>query len=48
VDQLRTVLTDSAIEGKEEVLASLDRNYATYVVNVDAPPEAALLSPRLS
>jgi LAS superfamily LD-carboxypeptidase LdcB len=48
VDQLRTVLTDSAIEGKEEVLASLDRNYATYVVTVDAPPEAALLSPRLS
>ena len=47
-EQLRTVLTDSAIEGKEEVLAALDRNYATYVENVDAPPEAALLSPRLS
>ena len=30
------------IEGKEEVLAALDRNYATYVVNVDAAPAAAV------
>jgi LAS superfamily LD-carboxypeptidase LdcB len=46
--KLRTVLEGSAIEGKEEVLAALDRNFATYVVNVDAAPEAALISPRLS
>jgi LAS superfamily LD-carboxypeptidase LdcB len=47
-DKLRSVLTDCAIEGKDEVLAALDRNFATYVVNVDAAPAAALLSPRLS
>jgi len=46
--KLRTVLADSALEGKEEVLAALDRNYAAYVVNVDAPPEAALMSPGLA
>jgi hypothetical protein len=45
--QLRTVLADSAIEGKQEVLAALDRNYATYMVNVDAAPAVALLSPSL-
>ena len=47
-EKLRSVLADSAIEGKEEVLAALDRNYATYVVNIDAAPEAALMSPRLA
>ena len=37
------------IEGKEEVLAALERRtIRRYVVNVDAPPEAALLSPRLA
>jgi LAS superfamily LD-carboxypeptidase LdcB len=46
--KLRTVLADSAIEGKEEVLAALARNYATYVINVDAPPAAALFSPQLT
>jgi LAS superfamily LD-carboxypeptidase LdcB len=45
--KLRKVLEVSAIDGKEEVLAALDRNFATYVVNVDAPPATALLSPRL-
>ena len=45
---LRTVLEGSAIDGKEEVLAALDRNFATYVVNVDAAPATALLSPRLA
>jgi LAS superfamily LD-carboxypeptidase LdcB len=48
VDQLRQVLACSAIDGKEEVLAVLDRNFATYVVNVDAAPEVALMSPRLA
>ena len=46
--KLRAVLTDSAIDGKEEVLSALDGVYATYVVNVDPPPEVTLLSPRLS
>ena len=36
------------IEGKDEVLAALARNYSSYVVNVDAAPEAALLAPRLA
>lgn len=45
--KLRGVLADSAIEGKEEVLAALDRNFTTYVVNVDAAPPVALLAPPL-
>lgn len=48
VDVLRCVLQGADIDGKEEVLATLDRNYASYVANVDAAPAAALLSPRLS
>jgi len=47
IDGLRAVLAKSDIEGKTEVLASLDRSFASYVVNVDAAPEVALLSPRL-
>jgi len=46
--KLRSVLADSAIEGREAVLESLERNFATYVVNVDPPPAVALVSPRLS
>lgn len=45
--KLRAVLADSVIEGKEEVLAALDRNFATYVLNIDAAPAVALLSPPL-
>jgi LAS superfamily LD-carboxypeptidase LdcB len=45
-EKLRTVLAQSAIEGRVEVLAALDRNFATYVANVDAAPSAALLSPQ--
>jgi LAS superfamily LD-carboxypeptidase LdcB len=45
---LREVLEASAIEGKTEVLAALSRNYSNYVVNVDAPPAAAAMSPRLA
>lgn len=45
---LRDVLAASDLEGKEEVLASLEENFRRYVVDVDAPPEAALISPRLS
>jgi LAS superfamily LD-carboxypeptidase LdcB len=48
VDQLQTVLAATDIDGKEQVLESLARNFANYVVNVDGPPEAALLSPRLA
>jgi LAS superfamily LD-carboxypeptidase LdcB len=48
MDTLRAVLAASDIEGKAEVLASLEPNYSRYVVNVDAAPEAALLSPRLA
>jgi LAS superfamily LD-carboxypeptidase LdcB len=48
VEGLRAVLEASAIEGKAEVLAALARNYSTYVVNVDAPPVAATLTPRLA
>lgn len=45
---LRGVLEASPIEGKSEVLAALARSYSNYVVNVDAPPAAALSSPRLA
>ena len=48
LDGLRAVLTASDIEGKSEVLASLARSYSNYVVNVDAAPEAALMSPGLA
>lgn len=48
VDGLRAVLADAGIEGKAEVLAALDRNFASYVVDVDPPPERALLAPRLA
>lgn len=48
LDGLREVIGAVAIEGKAEVLETLDRNYSTYVVNVDPAPETALLSPRLS
>lgn len=48
VDRLREVLAASEIEGREAVLESLAENFRRYVLEVDAPPEAALLSPRLS
>jgi hypothetical protein len=48
LEGLRAVLTASDIAGKSEVLASLARSYSNYVVNVDAAPEAALMSPRLA
>jgi len=47
VQDLRAVLAESAIEGRDEVLAALEPNYANYVLNVDAAPVAALQSPRL-
>jgi hypothetical protein len=42
------VLAAADIDGKREILEGLDRHFATYVVNVDSPPEAALHSPRLA
>jgi len=48
IDGLRNVLAGSAIDGREEVLAALEENFARYVSNVDAAPAAALASPRLS
>jgi LAS superfamily LD-carboxypeptidase LdcB len=46
-DGLREVIAAADIEGRDEVLESLRGNFANYVLNVDAPPEAALLSPPL-
>lgn len=48
VEGLRSVLGTAEIEGKPEVLAALARMFSNYVVNVDVPPEAAALSPRLA
>jgi LAS superfamily LD-carboxypeptidase LdcB len=47
LDGLREVLVASAIDGKNEVLAALESYYRSYVVNVDAAPESALMSPGL-
>ena len=47
VGGLREVLAASAIEGKDEVLRTLARNYENYVMNVDAPPVLAAAAPRL-
>jgi LAS superfamily LD-carboxypeptidase LdcB len=48
LEALHSVLAAADIDGKEQVLESLARNFANYVVNVDTPPEAAAISPRLS
>jgi LAS superfamily LD-carboxypeptidase LdcB len=48
VERLREVLAEADIEGKDEVLAALAANFRRYVVDVDAPPEAARMAPRLS
>jgi LAS superfamily LD-carboxypeptidase LdcB len=45
---LRQVLSSAEIEGREEVLATLEENFHRYVLQVDAPPAAALLAPRLA
>ena len=47
-ERLRGVLAGVDIEGKPEVLESLAENFRRYVLEVDAPPEAAVLSPRLA
>ena len=48
LDRLREVLAASAIDGREEVLDTLAETFRRYVVDVDAPPEAAIRSPRLA
>ncbi len=45
---LRDVLAAADIDGRAEILEGLDRHFASYVVNVDRPPPAALVSPRLA
>lgn len=47
VERLRAVLADVDIDGRDEVLAGLAGNFQRYVMDVDAPPESARLSPRL-
>jgi LAS superfamily LD-carboxypeptidase LdcB len=47
LDGMRAVIAESQIEGRDEVMASLAETFAQYVLNVDAPPEVALLSPAL-
>jgi LAS superfamily LD-carboxypeptidase LdcB len=46
--RLHALLSAVEIDGKEEVLGSLAENFQRYVVDVDAPPEAAVVSPRLA
>jgi LAS superfamily LD-carboxypeptidase LdcB len=48
LEGMRAVIAAAAIEGRDEVLESLESTFANYVQNVDAPPEVALLSPRLA
>jgi LAS superfamily LD-carboxypeptidase LdcB len=48
LDGLRGVLAATDIEGRQEVLDSLSESFANYVVNIDPPPEVALLSPRFA
>ena len=45
---LREVLAAVEIDGRDEVLETLAENFRRYVVEVDAPPEEAALSPRLA
>jgi LAS superfamily LD-carboxypeptidase LdcB len=46
--RLREVLAAADIDGRDEVLATLAENFQRYVLDVDAPPEAACMAPRLS
>jgi hypothetical protein len=48
LERLREVLTAAEIDGRDEVLESLAANFQRYVVDVDAPPAAACMSPQLS
>lgn len=48
LDRLRAVIAAADIDGKDAVLATLAQNFQRYVVDVDAPPEVAKMSPRLN
>ena len=48
VEGLRAVLADSGIEGRTKCSRRSTATIASYVVNVDAAPEAALMSPWLA
>jgi len=48
LERLRVVLAAADIDGRDELLQTLAENFQRYVVDVDAPPQAARLSPRLS
>jgi LAS superfamily LD-carboxypeptidase LdcB len=48
LERLREVLAAAEIDGRDEVLESLAANFQRYVVDVDAPPAAACMSPQLS
>lgn len=45
---LHAVLAAADIEGKKAVLAGLGQHFADYVANVEAPPAAALMAPKLA
>lgn len=47
-ERLHALLSAVDIDGKQEVLASLAENFRRYVLDVDAPPEAARMSPDLN
>jgi LAS superfamily LD-carboxypeptidase LdcB len=47
LEGMRSVVAEARIEGRDEVLESLEHTFMNYVQNVDAAPEVALLSPRL-
>jgi LAS superfamily LD-carboxypeptidase LdcB len=46
--RLREVLAAADIDGRDEVLETLAENFQRYVLDVDAPPAAACMAPRLS
>jgi LAS superfamily LD-carboxypeptidase LdcB len=48
LERLREVLAASQIDGRDEVLETLAETFRRYVVDVDAPPAAAVQSPRLA
>jgi LAS superfamily LD-carboxypeptidase LdcB len=47
LDRLRQVLVAAQIDGRDEILETLADNFRRYVIDVDAPPAAAILAPRL-
>jgi LAS superfamily LD-carboxypeptidase LdcB len=47
LEALKGVLGSAGIEGQTAVLEALARIYSSYVINVDNPPESALLAPTL-